>query len=114
MDKEQLECLFRPYETDEKQFRINGEHIQQIQSVFGQAVIRTALEIPDNKEGTRKRFVEHAWKAYVIAMSAHEGLVMPLSNVVLRTSEFNLHRFYESARASCKTSNEKKPNAANS
>ena len=105
--EQQLKRLFQQYtpEENESQRRYDQGRINELHGGFCAAAINTAVKIPADREDERERFIKHAWKAYAIAMSAHNAHVIPPSEIA-GIGEYVLSKLYQSARDSC----EKTPN----
>ena len=69
--QEKLQALFKEAPEPKSEVR-RYESIRFLNGVFKDAVIRAAGDIPDDCKEELDGFLKHAWKAYVIAMSAHD------------------------------------------
>ena len=98
MTQQELEALFAALPLQKKLTpKEKGEKDvirHELQKTFSDAAIQVALEIPPEYKKARERFIEHVWKAYMIAASVHNEIFKLPPEIIDGINEYSLSKFY--------------------
>ena len=98
MHRYEIEKMFEP-EPDPDLGISDSKNLAEVLrclNEFKQFAILTACNVGDAHSEERRRFVEHVWKAYVIAASAAKKNAFHSHEIIASASEYALGRFFRS------------------
>ena len=99
--RDRIDKLFKPWKQPEHFGRQAQEDrkasIAHLREDFVRVIVQAAADIPDEKAAEREKFVEYAWRAYVIAMYTHDAHFFPAGKLSPLLNKSALRKLYAEA-----------------